>query len=304
MKIKTIGIDLAKDVFGVHGVDARGKALVHALRASTCSACWQSWSPAWWGWKRVASAHHWAREVEQLGHTVKLMSPQFVKPYRKGNKNDPNDAEAICETVTRASMRFVPVKSAAQQDVQALHRVREQLLKSRTALVNQVRGLLGEHGIIAPRGIAHLRRLLSELLADPESSGLSGLLGESLVEIAGRLRFFDERIGVYDLRIGRVFAHDERCQRLAKVEGVGPLPRWWPRWAMHTNSRAGGNSRPGWDWYRVSIPAAIVTCCLGSASAAITIGRQSLPIRATRQLDQTLLSEEQVSPWLRRSFCR
>jgi transposase len=104
-----------------------------------------------------------------------------------------------------------------------LHRVREQLLKSRTALVNQVRGLLGEHGIIAPRGIAHLRRLLSELLADPQRSGLSGLLGETLVEIAGRLRFFDERIGVYDLRIGRVFSDDERCQRLAKVEGVGPL---------------------------------------------------------------------------------
>ena len=87
------------------------------------------------------------------------MSPQFVKPYRKGNKNDPNDAEAICEAVTRPSMRFVPIKSAAQQDVQALHRVREQLLKSRTALVNQVRGLLGEHGIVAPRGIACLRRL-------------------------------------------------------------------------------------------------------------------------------------------------
>jgi transposase len=146
-----------------------------------------------------------------------------VKPYRKGNKNDPNDAEAICEAVSRPSMRFVPVKSAAQQDVQALHRVREQLLKSRTALVNQVRGLLGEHGIVAPRGIARLCRLLSELLADPEGSGLSGLLGETLVEIAGRLRFLDERIGAYDLRIGRVFAHDERCQRLAKVEGVGPL---------------------------------------------------------------------------------
>ena len=366
MKVKTIGIDLAKDVFGVHGVDIGGKTLVHRrVTRKHLLGLLAKLEPCLAGMEACGSAHHWAREIEKLGHTVKLMSPQFVKPYLKGNKNDPNDAEAICEAVSRPSMRFVPIKSAAQQDVQALHRVREQLLKSRTALVNQVRGLLGEHGIIAPRGIAHLRRLLSELLADPESSGLSGLLGESLVEIAGRLRFFDERIGVYDLRIGRVFAHDERCQRLAKVEGVGPLPRWWPRWAMHTNSRAGGNSRPGWDWYRVSIPAAIVTCCLGSASAAIatcapcsftgpaqlcagssadatgaasgradsssragsmwrrwrwrtrtrassghcsraaiTIGRQSLPIRATRQLDQTLLSEEQVSPWLRRSFCR
>jgi transposase len=224
MKIKTIGIDLAKDVFGVHGVDVRGKALVHRrVTRKHLLGLLAKLEPCLVGMEACGSAHHWAREIEQLGHTVKLMSPQFVKPYRKGNKNDPNDAEAICEAVTRPSMRFVPVKSAAQQDVQALHRVREQLLKSRTALVNQVRGLLGEHGIIAPRGIAHLRRLLSELLADPEGSGLSGLLGETLVEIAGRLRFFDERIRTYDLRIGRVFAHDERCKRLAKVEGVGPL---------------------------------------------------------------------------------
>jgi transposase len=120
-------------------------------------------------------------------------------------------------------MRFVPVKSAAQQDLQALHRVREQLLKSRTALVNQVRGLLGEHGIVAPRGIAHLRRLLGELLAEPAGRGLSGLLGETLAEIAERLRFFDQRVRNYDRRIERVFADDERCQRLAQVEGVGPL---------------------------------------------------------------------------------
>ncbi|HKN01257.1 MAG TPA: IS110 family transposase, partial [Candidatus Binataceae bacterium] len=224
MKVKTIGIDLAKDVFGVHGVDLRGKTLIHKrVTRKHLLGLLAKLEPCLVGMEACGSAHHWAREIEKLGHTVKLMSPQFVKPYLKGNKNDPNDAEAICEAVTRASMRFVPVKSAAQQDVQALHRVREQLLKSRTALVNQVRGLLGEHGIIAPRGIAHLRRLLSELLADPESSGLSGLLSETLVEISGRLRFFDERIGAYDLRIGRVFSDDERCQRLAKVEGIGPL---------------------------------------------------------------------------------
>jgi transposase len=120
-------------------------------------------------------------------------------------------------------MRFVPIKSQAQQDIQALHRVREQLLQSRTALVNQVRGLLAERGIIAPRGIAHARRLLAETLADPERHGLSGLFREALIEIAERLRFFDERLRVYDLRIERVFRDDERCQRLAAVGGVGPL---------------------------------------------------------------------------------
>jgi len=108
------------------------------------------------------------------------MNPRFVKPYRKSDKNDANDAEAICEAVTRASMRFVPIKSEAQHEVQALHRVREQLLKSRTALVNQVRGLLAEHGIVAPQGIARARRLLLEILADPERHGLSGLFRETL----------------------------------------------------------------------------------------------------------------------------
>jgi transposase len=134
-----------------------------------------------------------------------------------------------------------------------------------------VRGLLGEHGIIAPRGIACLRRLLSELLADPQRSGLSGLLGETLVEIAGRLRFFDERIRAYDLRIGRVFAHDERCQRLAKVEGVGPLVATAIVAAVgNANEFKSGRELSAWlGWCRVSTSAAIVICCSGSASAVI-----------------------------------
>src|ERR1019366_6417174 len=137
--------------------------------------------------------------------SVRLMSPRFVKPYRKSDKNDANEAEAICEAVTRTSLRFVPIKSEAQHEVQALHRVREQLLKSRTALVNQVRGLLAEHGIVAPQGIARARRLLLEILADPGRHGLSGLFRETLQEIAERLRFFDELVGAYDDRIERVF---------------------------------------------------------------------------------------------------
>ena len=151
------------------------------------------------------------------------MNPRFVKPYRKSDKNDANDAEAICEAVTRPSMRFVPIKSEAQHEVLALHRVREQLLKSRTALVNQVRGLLTEHGIVAPRGIARARRLLLEILADPQRHGLSGLFRETLQEMAERLRFLDQRTATYDDRIERVFKQDERCKRLAKIEGVGPL---------------------------------------------------------------------------------
>ena len=224
MSIIRVGLDIAKQVFQVHGVDEHGKARVRKQLARAKVLEFFAQLPLCLiGIEACGSAHYWGRELTKLGHTVKLIAAQFVIPYRKRGKNDANDAEAICEAVARPAMRFVPIKSAAQQDIQALHRVREQLLQSRTALVNQVRGLLAERGIIAPRGIAHARRLLAETLADPERHGLSGLFREALIEIAERLRFFDDRIRVYDLRIERVFRHDERCQRLAAVEGVGPL---------------------------------------------------------------------------------
>jgi transposase len=224
MKVTTIGIDLAKDVFGLHGVDGEGRVTFKRRLVRSRLLEFLSQLPRCLvGLEACSSAHYWAREIERLGHRVRLMSPRFVKPYRKSDKNDANDAEAICEAVTRASMRFVPIKSEAQHEVQALHRVREQLLKSRTALVNQVRGLLAEHGVVAPHGIARARRLLLGILADPERHGLRGLFRETLQEMAERLRFFDERVGAYDDRIERVFKEDERCRRLAKVEGVGPL---------------------------------------------------------------------------------
>ena len=224
MKVTTIGIDLAKDVFGLHGVDGEGRvAIKKRLVRSRLLEFLSKLPPCLVGLEACSSAHYWARKIEQLGHRVRLMSPRLVKPYRKSDKNDAHDAEAICEAVRRPSMRFVPIKSAAQHEVQALHRVREQLLKSRTALVNQVRGLLAEHGIIAPRGIARARRLLIEVLADPGRRGIGELFRETLQEIAERLRFLDERAGAYDERIERVFKQDERCKRLAKIEGVGPL---------------------------------------------------------------------------------
>jgi transposase len=170
----------------------------------------------------VGGAHYWAREITKLGHTARLMSPHFVKPYRKSQKNDGNDAEAICEAAGRRALRFVPVKSGTQQDVQALHRIRFQLIKWRTALANEIRGLLGEYGIVLAEGIAPLRRELPRLLDDGESQ-LSGLFREMLGELAERLKHLDERIHEYDLKVERVFGQDERCQRLAKVEGVGPL---------------------------------------------------------------------------------
>ena len=179
------------------------------------------------------------------------MSPRFVKPYRKSDKNDANEAEAICEAVTRASMRFVPIKSEAQHEVQALHRVREQLLKSRTALVNQVRGLLAEHGIVAPQGIVRARRLLLELLAEPERHGLSVLFRETLQEMAERLRFFDERVAAYDDRIERtasVLPFEHRVPGSVRwVPGALPCGTVSPKSEVDATPRR--NASP-WNFHR------------------------------------------------------
>jgi transposase len=223
MKVTTLGIDLAKSIFRLHGVDGRGAVVLRRqVTRKQLLPFLAKLSPCLVGMEACAGAHYWAREVEKLGHTVRLMSPHFVAPYRKSQKNDGNDAAAICEAVGRPSMRFVPVKSAAQQDVQALHRIRFQLIKWRTALANEIRGLLGEYGIVVARGIGPLRRQLSLILEDGENQ-LSGFFREMLGEMAERFKLVDQRIGQYDLKVDRVFGQDERCQRLAKVEGVGSL---------------------------------------------------------------------------------
>jgi transposase len=223
MKVTTLGIDLAKSIFRLHGVDARGVAVLRRqLTRQQLLPFLAKLSPCLMGMEAGPGAHFWAREVGKLGHEARLMSPHFVKPYVKSNKNDANDAEAICEAVGRPSMRFVPNKNTSQQDVQALHRIRAQLIKWRTALANEIRGLLAEYGIVVTRGIAPLRRMLPMILEDAEN-GLSGLFREMLVEMAERLQVLDERLRQYDLRVARVFGQDERCHRLAQVEGVGPL---------------------------------------------------------------------------------
>ena len=157
MEIKTIGIDLAKNVFQVHAVDSRGKVVLRKqFRRDRVATFFANLSPCLVGMEACGSAHHWARKLESLGHTVKLMAPQFVKPYVKSNKNDAADAEAICEAVSRPSMRFVPVKNVEQQAVLSLHRVRQGFVKARTAQANQIRGLLSEFGIVVPQGIAYV----------------------------------------------------------------------------------------------------------------------------------------------------
>jgi|SRR5215469_9228153 len=155
MTVTTIGIDLAKQVFQVHGVDAQGKAVVNnRLSRSALSPFMANLPPCRVGMKVCAGANYWRRQFRAFGHDVRLMSPHFVKPHVKSNKNDYKDAEAICEAVSRPTMRFVSTKTVAQQDLQGLHRIRQRLVQARSALINQIRGLLAEYGIAIPQHIA------------------------------------------------------------------------------------------------------------------------------------------------------
>lgn len=164
MQIVRVGLDLAKYVFEVHGVDARGKVVLRrTLRRNAVLSFFANLPSCLIGTEASNGAHYWARVLSGLGHEVRLTSPQFVAPYVKSNKNDRNDAEAICEAVGPPTMRFVPTKSVDQLAVQAIQRIRSRLVGSRTRLVNQIRGVLAEHGIVIARSITQLRRRLADI---------------------------------------------------------------------------------------------------------------------------------------------
>ena len=223
MNCTTLGIDLAKQVFQLHGVDEHGHVVVQKRGTrSKLRATIAQLPPCLIGMEACGSAQYWAREFQQLGHTVKLISPQFVKPYVKGNKNDSRDAEAICEAVARPHMRFVPLKTVESHDIQAIHRMRSRLVKERTALVNQIRGLLAERGIVIAQGITRLRKQLPVIVED-EGKALTSLSREVMRGLYEELVALDERITRADHLIKRVFADNASCQKLAKIEGVGPV---------------------------------------------------------------------------------
>jgi transposase len=223
MNVSTLGIDLAKAVFQLHGVNEPGQVtLTKRLSRKQLLPFLANLPLCLIGLEACSGAHYWAREMQKLGHEVKLIAPQFVRPYVKGNKTDGNDAAAICEAVSRPHMHFVTINTPEQQDIQAMHRIREQVVKNRTALANQIRGLLHEYGVVMPSGISRLRAQLPLILEDAEN-GLSDLCRELIHELYQRLRTLDEQVGQYDQRIQQVFKQDERCQRLGQVEGIGPL---------------------------------------------------------------------------------
>ena len=223
MKATTIGIDLAKSVLQVHGVDARGNAVVRKqLKRDQVLPFFGNLAACRIGMEACGSAHYWARKLEKLGHSVKLMAPQFVKPYVKTNKNDAADAEAICEAVSRPNMRFVPIKNGEQQAVLALHRARQGFVTARTAQANQIRGLLSEYGIVIPQGLSHVSKRLPEILEDGEND-LPGVFRQLLQRLGDHLRELHRQVGELELQIQLWHRqHDASC-RLARIPGIGPL---------------------------------------------------------------------------------
>jgi transposase len=236
MKIKAIGFDLAKNLFQVHGVDEQERPVLRRqLRRSQVLEFFARLEPCLVGMEACAAAHYWARKLTELGHTVRLMAPQFVKPYVKANKNDARDAEAICEALLRPSMRFVPVKSAEQQAVLSLHRLREGLIESRTAMVNRLRALLAEFGLVVPAGRKRFEDALPRLLH--EGQEVPELLRGAIGAIREELLACNRQIALIEGRLRAWHRSNEASRRAEKIPGVGMLT------ATAAVATLGGNAR-------------------------------------------------------------
>ena len=217
--VTTVGIDLAKNSFSVHGVDAAGAVVLRkTVSRARLLELLMSQPPCLIGLEACSGAHEWARRLQQFGHTVKLMAPRFVAPYRKNGKNDGNDAEAICEAVSRPSMRFIPIKTTEQQAVLCLHRVRQGFVEERTATINRLRGLLAEFGFVLAQSSAVVRREVQTVL-----ERLPPHAARAARDLLDHLRLLDVRVREYERSI-EAHARDNRAAQLAlKRSGVGPI---------------------------------------------------------------------------------
>lgn len=219
--ITFVGLDLAKRSFHLHAADGRGApVLSKKLTRARLPGFIAQLPPCTIAMEACGSAHHWARRFREEGHEVRLIAPQFVKPFVKSNKNDAADAEAICEAVQRPTMRFVAVKSVEQQDIQAIHRMRSLVVGQRTALINQARGLLLEFGLEIAQGRAALQRRLPEILEDADN-GLSGRFRAELQELWNALKVFNDRVARYDAQIEQLARDNAQAQALMQLPGVG-----------------------------------------------------------------------------------
>jgi transposase len=223
MQITTVGLDIAKNVFQVHAADAQGRAVVkRKLTRGKVLEFFATLPACLVGLEACGAAHYWARELTRLGHEVRLMPPQYVKPYVKTNKHDAADAEACCEAVQRPGMRFVPAKDEDQQSMLVLHGVREQLLKQRTATINALRSHLAEFGVVAAQRQIGLRELLV-VVADDEDQRIPPLARELLVSLVDHLRDLERRTAALDRRLVEATRDGAACERVAAVPGIGPV---------------------------------------------------------------------------------
>jgi transposase len=214
-----VGIDLAKRVFALHGVDGAGRVVLRrTVQRDELVELVAGLSPCLIGMEAGSGAHEWARRFQAFGHTVRLMAAKFVTPYRRNGKNDGNDAEAICEAVGRPGMRFVPIKSAEQQAVLAVHRVRQGFVEERTSTINRIRGLLAEFGVVLPLRSESIRRHAREA-----AETLPDIARRPIQDLCAHLRELDARVLAYDREIERLARQSEAARRLMKIRGVGPL---------------------------------------------------------------------------------
>jgi transposase len=220
--IKVLEIDLAKNVFQLHGLDAKGKCILpKRLSKNKLIEFTSNLTPFIIAIESCTGSHYWARLFKSMGHAVKMMAPQFVKPYIKSNKNDRNDAAGIAEASTRPDMKFVAIKKVEQQDVLLVHRARDLMIKQRTAQANQIRGLLAEYGIVIPKGITYINELLKIL--DDNKEKLTDSAIAIFINLYAQFKSYKDEITKYDKQIEQLARQNAMCQEVMKIEGVGPI---------------------------------------------------------------------------------
>lgn len=220
--IKVLGVDLAKNVFQIHGTDATGKCVLRKrLTRAKFIEFIANLSPCLIGIEACGGAHYWARYFKQCGHEVRMMAPQFVKPYVKSNKSDRNDSEAIAEACTRPHMRFVSVKTVEQQDILMIHRARELALKQRTSQANQIRGFLNEYGLTIAKGINKLNQLIQ--IMDENKEKLTPITVELIKQLYEQFKLFDAQVTRYDNQLEKLANQNVLCKEIKKIRGVGPI---------------------------------------------------------------------------------
>ena len=283
-EITTIGLDLAKSVFQVHGTDEDGRPVMRKkFRRGQMLGFFSELSPCLVGMEACASAHYWARELQALGHEVRLIPPQYVKPFVKTNKNDASDAEAICEALIRPTMRFAPIKSAEQQSVLMLHRARELLVRQRTMLINALRGHCGEFGLIVAQGASRVTELIT-VIEDPADDRLPEVAREALGHLVEQLRMVQVQINGLEKKLMAWHRASEASQRLETIPGVGD----------HSDS-AGCNDRRC-----ITVPLGTSACRLAWAGSQTTLQWWQGTVRTYIEARRRLSAQAACS---RRSNC-